>query len=313
MTTQYTYHHSDSTPAASSLDDLRAQIETILAPIDRTVGYSLHHLKRNERLERLGDEMFPTDCSIKVPILYVAMEKVERGEIGYHELRPLPEEDRDHGSGFFKNYRAGSEIEFREALHQMVAVSDNTACLMITRWIGGVEVVNNWLGNHGLKTTRLLFPHPLSEEIIRDETALRKLLEPFNKWGMGVSTPNEMLTLMEMVVDGRAGTPAACDEMHRLFNHQYYDQNIASQIPPCIVVASKSGFSLHSRSDTAIIHSPSGIYALSIFIQGGTPDPYKGPQNVDFQVMHGISRAVWRYYHPNDKWMPPPGIDKYVY
>ena len=50
----------------------------------------------------------------------------------------------------------GAEIEFKEAMHQMITVSDNTATLMLMRWVGGTEVINDWLNRHGFKTTRLL-------------------------------------------------------------------------------------------------------------------------------------------------------------
>src|SRR5262249_15231585 len=153
------------------------------------------------------------------------------------------------GSGFFQNYKPGTEVEFKELLHQMIAGSDNTATLMVMRWIGDADVVNNWLDRHGVKTTRLLVDHPLSEVWQRDDAALRQILEPIKQWGMGVSTPNEMQMLMEMIVDGRAGTPAACDEMHRLLNHQYFDEGIPSQIPPWVVVASKGGRGEHSQSN----------------------------------------------------------------
>jgi beta-lactamase class A len=299
-----------TTSAVPKFDDLRRQLDAILERFSGKMGYSLHHLKKNERLDRFGNEIFPTDCSIKIAILYVAMEKVERGEIGYYDMRPLLKEDQTPGSGFFKNYKTGTMVEFKELLHQMIAVSDNTACLMVMRWIGGTEVVNNWLDKNGLKTTRVLFPHPLSKEMQRDEAALCKMLERFNKWGMGVSTPNEMRMLMEMIIDGRAGTPAACDEMHRLFNHQYFDRGIPSQIPPWVVVSSKGGWSVHSCSDTAIVHSPSGTYVLSIFVKDAK-DTREGPQNEQVQAVQAISRTVWRYYHPDDKWIPPPGVDKF--
>jgi len=26
------------------------------------------------------------------------------------------------------------------------------------------------------------------------------------------------------------------------------------------------------------------------------------------QAIRGVSRAVWRYYHPNEKWLPPAGV-----
>jgi len=223
---------TSATPQSPKLDDLRKQLDSIAEKVTGKLGYSLHHLTKNESMDRLGDEMFPTDSMIKAAIMCAAMEKVERGEIGYHNLRPLLKEDQTGGSGFFQNYKAGAEIEFKEAMHQMVTVSDNTATLMLMRWVGGTEVINDWLNRHGFKTTRLLYPWPISEAIQKDEAALQKLLEPVRKWTMGVSTLNEMRTLMEMIVSGKAGTHASSDEMHWLLKHQYKDEGIASQIPP---------------------------------------------------------------------------------
>ncbi|HEY6402993.1 MAG TPA: serine hydrolase [Blastocatellia bacterium] len=294
-----------ATPRTSSLDDLRKQLDAIAEKFTGRLGYSLHHLTKNESLDRLGDEMFPTDSTLKIAIMCAGMEKVERGEIGYYNLRPLLKEDQTGGSGFFQNYKAGAEIEFKEAMHQMITVSDNTATLMLMRWIGGTDVVNDWLDRHGLKTTRLLYQWPLSEKLKGDEAALQKYAESVKKWGMGVSTPNEMRTLMEMIVSGKAGTPASSDEMHRLLNHQFHDSGIASQIPPLVVVASKSGNSPHSQSDMAVVHSPSGAYALTIFIKEEDEAQQRR------QAIQAISRAVWRHYHPNDKWEPPAGVAKY--
>jgi beta-lactamase class A len=297
--------HTTATPQAPKLDDLRKQLDSIAEKFTGKLGYSLHHLTRNESLDRLGDEMFPTDSSIKAAIMCAGMEKVERGEIGYFDLRPLLKEDQTGGSGFFQNYKAGAEIEFKEAMHQMITVSDNTATLMLMRWVGGTEVINDWLNRNGFKTTRLIVQWPMSEKLKGDEAALQKYAESFKKWGMGASTPNEMRTLMEMIVSGKAGTPASSDEMHRLLNHQYKDEGIASQIPPWVVVASKSGNSDHSQSDMAVVHSPSGTYALTIFIKE------EDEVNQRRQAIRAISRAVWRYYHPNDKWEAPAGAAKY--
>ena len=297
--------HAAATAQTPKLDDLRKQLDSVAEGFRLKLGYSLHHLTRNERVDRLGDEMFPTDSTLKIAIMCAGMEKVERAEIGYYSLRPLLKEDQTGGSGFFKNYSAGAEIEFTEAMHQMIAVSDNTATLMLIRWVGGTEAVNDWLDRHGLKSTRLIVQWPMSDKLKGDEAALQKYAESFKKWGMGVSTPNEMRTLMEMIVSGKAGTPASSDEMHRLLNHQYKDSGIASQIPPWVVVASKSGNSDHSQSDMAVVHSPSGAYALTIFIK--ELDDLKQRT----QAIQAISRAVWRHYHPNEKWEPPAGVAKY--
>ena len=295
---------ASAAPQSPTLDDLRKQLDAIADRFPARLGYSFHHLTKNERLDRLGDAMFPTDSTLKIAIMGAGMEKVERGEIGYYSLRPLLQEDKTGGSGFFQNYNAGTEIEFTEAMHQMITVSDNTATLMLLRWVGGTGVVNDWLDRQGLKTTRLIVQWPLDARLKADEAALQKYADSFKQWGMGVSTPHEMRTLMERIVTGKAGTPASSDEMHRLLNHQYKDSGIASQIPPSAVVASKSGNSEHSQSDMAVVHSTSGTYALTIFIKEVDDAKQRG------QAIQTISRAVWKHYHPSDRWEPPAGVAK---
>ena len=61
--------HTPATPQAPKLDDLRKQLDSIAEGVEGKLGYSLHHLTKNESLDRLGDEMFPTDSSIKIAIV----------------------------------------------------------------------------------------------------------------------------------------------------------------------------------------------------------------------------------------------------
>jgi len=97
--------------------------------------------------------------------------------------------------------------------------------------------------------------------------------------------------------------------MWRILTHQYFDGGIGSQIPPWVSVASKSGRSPRTRSGLAIVNSPSGIYVLTIFAQGGA-DPKPSWQDEVSTSIRAISKAVWRHFHPNDKWEPPPGAEK---
>ena len=231
---------------------------------------------------------FPTDSTLKLAIMYAAMEQVASGKVKYHAIRPLLKDDKNAG-GFFFSYKDGTEIEFSELVHQMIAVSDNTATLMLMRWIGGADPVNDWLQRHGLKKTRLIVQYPVSEELAKNSQKIEELQRDIAKWGMGVSTPNEMRQLMEMIVDGQAGSPAAVDEMWRVLTHQYKDAGIASGLPPWISVASKSGKGSGTRSDMAIVNSPSGIYVLTIFTRGG-PDAKNDWQDEAVTSIRAIQR-----------------------
>ena len=283
-----------------SAEPLRIELDRIASGFRGQLGYSLHHLKRRDRLSRLGDELFPSASTIKTAVLCAAMEKNQRGDIGYFETRVFEPTEKRGGAGFIQNYKDGVKLELKELLHLMITVSDNSATAMMIKWLGTMTV-NDWLDRRGLKKTRLLSQLP------ETETELRKQAET---WGLGVTTPNEMRELLEMIGDGRAGTAAACDEMHRILNHQYFDDLIAGQIPPRVAVASKSGALNRSRSDTALVHSPSGDYVLTVYTRENDDQRWTRENEAE-QAIRAISRAVWRHYHPKDRWTPPSGVEKF--
>lgn len=288
---------------------LSKELAAIADKFHGKIGYSLHHLKTGDRLERLGDEQFPTASTIKLAILCAAMEKVRQGWIHYDDARPLTEQDRQYGTGLLQNYRAGTKVTLRDLLNLMITRSDNTAAIMLGQWIG-TDAVNGWLDQHGLKQTRLLVPFPYQGSFEEAQAGGGKAWDLLKVWGIGVTTPKEMQTLMEMILDRRAGTPAACDEMQRILSHQYYDDGIASQIPPWVSVASKHGSEDTTRSDVAIVHSPSGDYVLAIYTKEAKDTGVKWDNEQDTAI-RDISRAVWRHYHPHLKWLPPLGSEKF--
>jgi beta-lactamase class A len=180
---------------------------------------------------------------------------------------------------------------------------------MLGQWIG-TDAINGWLDRHGLIQTRLLVPFPYQGSFEEAQAKGGKDWDLLKVWGIGATTPNEMRTLMEMILDGRAGTAAACEEMQRILGHQYYDDGIASQVPPWVSVASKHGSEDTTRSDVAIVHSPSGDYVLAIYTKEAKETGVKWDNEQDTAI-RAIARAVWRYYQPRIKWSPAPGSEKF--
>ena len=294
--------------ALAKPDLLRKELDDIVNRFHGKIGYSFHHLKTGDHLDQLGNEHFPTASTIKLAILCAAMEREQKGEISYDDPRTFAEQDRQYGTGLLYNYRAGTKIPLRMLLHLMITQSDNTAAIMLGQWLG-TEAINGWLDGHNLKQTRLLVPFPYKGSFEEAQAIGGKPWEPLKQWGIGVTTPQEMRILMEMILDGRAGTPTACEEMQRILSHQFYDDGIASQIPPWVSVASKHGSEDQTRSDVAIVHAPSGDYVLTIYTKDAKDTGVKWDNEQDTAI-RAISRAIWRYYNPRIKWSPPPGSEK---
>jgi beta-lactamase class A len=301
-----------TTPDRAVPDDaasLRRELDAIAGAFHGTIGYSLHHRTTGDRISRLGNEQFPTASTIKLAILYAAMEKVERGEMGYDDARPLTEQDRQYGTGVLHNHRAGTTVPMRDLLNLMITRSDNTATVMLGQWMG-TDAVNGWLARNGFERTRLLVPFPYEGSFEEALATGGEEWDSLKVWGIGVTTPDEMRTLMELVLDDRAGAAATRDEMARILSQQYYDDGIASQVPPWVSVASKHGSEDASRSDVAIVHSPSGDYVLAIYTKAAEDTGVKWDNEQDTAI-RAISRAVWRHYHPRSEWSVPAGSEKF--
>ncbi len=287
--------------SAETLAELKARMDKVAEGFHGTLGYSLHFRgKPDERIELRGDETFPTASTIKTAIMCEALHQVEQGKVGWNddiEVQPLME-DRQAG-GFAYYFKEGTKLPLCQWVHLMITVSDNTATMLLREHLGQKNV-NDWLESKGFKVTRLLNGKKC------DELGLRPLQQ---KWGLGMTTPNEMLRLMELIVDGKAGSKASCDRMLRILTHQYWDNAILCSVPPDVHAGAKSGALNRSRSDVAVVNSPGGQYVLTIYTKEQQDTSWSHNNEGDVAI-RTLAEMVWKHYNPRHPWKSPEGCDK---
>jgi len=282
---------------AQDLAALKAAMKGIADGFGGTLGYSLHHRGRGEGLAHGGEEPFPTASTIKTAIMGTVMHQVDAGHLRWEAQFPAPPASvarQEGGYSFF--FPPGTLLPLPQWLDLMITMSDNTAT-MVLREVVGHGNVNRWLAGLGLTQTKLL-NGPQKVEL--------GLLPLQQHYGLGMTTPSEMGRLLEMIRDGEAASPAACDRMLRLLAHQYWDSAIAAEIPPSVQVAHKTGAIDGHRSDTAYVFAPGGEYALTVFTKDQRDDRWTH-DNEGLVAIRALSRLVWRHYHPQDPWTPPLG------
>lgn len=266
------------------------------------LGMSFRNLNSGEEFSVNGDELFPTASSIKLAVMCTVFDELSFpwGKFhDYYATHPYDEGTSTGGAGFIQNYKNGRKVELKELLHFMITVSDNIATNMLVEWLGGLEPVNEWLKRHGFENTRM--NSTIGGRIVWDK-------EGREKWGLGVSSPNEMRRLLEMIYSGKAGTTTATDEMLRLLGHQYFDSGIAAEAPPWVWVGSKSGAVNQSRSDNAIVAAPKGTYVLTIYTKDNTDTRWSRENEAEVAI-NKIARIVWRHVNPDSKWERPAGTE----
>ncbi len=288
--------------SAETLTELKARLDKVAKDFKGTLGYSLQvRGKPNESISLNGDEPFPTASTIKTVIMCEVMRQVEQGKIKWDQIVEVqPASDAREEGGFAYYFRDGSELTVDQWVHLMMTVSDNTATIRLRRLVGHKNV-NDWLAVHGFEQTKLLNGEQT------DELGLRPLQR---KYGLGMTTPNEMAKLMELIRSGKAGSAAACDRMIRIMFHHHYDDGVAGQVPPgqC---ASKGGGIWDTRSDVTLVVSPKGEYILTIYTK--EQEDTKWHKNNDGNVaIRTIGAMVWRHFDPDKTWAAPEKAMDYI-
>lgn len=273
---------------------LKREIQAVADGFHGVMGVSLKHMGTGETVEIRADERFPTASTIKIAVMCEAFRQASEGRFGYYDTHPYNAEHKVGGAGFLQQFKDQTPVEMKEALHFMITASDNTATDLVLDWIGGLEPVNSWLKQHGFSKTRML-------NYLRGGHVWDKELN--EKYGLGVTTPNEMRRLLEMILTAKAGSPEACDEMLRLLGNQYFDGGIPSQVPPTVQVLSKGGAISSSRSDCAIVCAPTGTYILVIYTRDNEDKRWTHENEAEAAIRR-ISRIVWRHYNPSDTYKP---------
>ena len=249
---------------AAALD---SEVQARIQIFPGTVSIYAKNLDTGATFELRGDEPVRTASTIKLALMVEAFAEVSEGRAKWSEPQVLRESDKVYGSGVLREFSSGVWLPLRDLVHLMIVVSDNTATnLLIDRFTA--DAVNARMERLGFKETRLM------RKVRGDGTQLKAAdgfskdgLDAANqKYGLGRSSPHEMVRLLEMLVKGEVVSPAASAEMIDILKRQHYTEGIGRRLK--LPLASKSGSLDALRSDVGIVYAPQGKIAIAITVDG---------------------------------------------
>jgi beta-lactamase class A len=275
------------------------------------LGVSVKHLGTGESANLNGDRLFPTASVFKVPVLVEFYRQAELGVLSPDQQVVLTELDKVPGSGVLKELSEGLSVSLRDLLSLMMMVSDNTATDLIAGRVG-FDNVNAMLDEFGLHRTRvvrycreILFDLvgvndlPLEEMTIGLFREVSEARDYGGSWSLGVedndvTTPNEMNSLLEMIVNGEAASRESCDEILALMGKcQTGQYRIPKYLPTKeLVLQRKTGSLPGIRNDVAVVtvKETSERYVISCFTMEAE-DLYEAEE-----AIAQVSRAVYEYF-----------------
>lgn len=274
---------------------LTARLQTLIQDFKGDVGIYVRHLQTGKTVAIAADTVFPTASMIKIPITIGMFDKIERGEIDYHQTLVYRDSLLYAGEDLLGSFRDREPIALSKVLMLMITTSDNTASLWCQSLAGTGTTINTWLAREGLVHTRVNSRTP-GREAARAQ------------YGWGQTTPREMAELLVRIRQGKVISPRASERIYRNLCHIYYDSEALSQIPPTIQVASKQGAVDRSRSEVVLVHAPHGDYVFCVITKNQEDTSWK-PDNAGYVLLRRVSALLWQYFEPKSTWKPAPGAE----
>lgn len=289
---------AQQTPSGTSPDKvLNQKLKELAKDFKGDVGIYVRHLKTGKVATLNADTVFPTASMVKVPIMCGLFDRINRGELDYHQDLVYRDSLLYEGEDLLGSFKDGEKVSLSKVAMLMITTSDNTASLWCQHLAGTGRRINEWLASNGFMHTRVNSRTPGREDA-------RK------RYGWGQTTPREMAELLSMIRNGKAVSPQASERMYRNLIRIYWDGEALSQIPPTVQVASKQGAVNQSRSEVLLVNAPSGDYVFCV-VTKNQQDQSWGRNNEGFELLRRASRLIWEHFEPKSTWKPQPDMDKW--
>jgi len=230
---------------------LRRVLDSIADAHQGIVGYSVVDIETGARIGRRGDETFPTASLIKVPILVTVFDLVAAGRLSLDDPLTVLKIDQVGGSGIIQYLHNGTVLTVNDAAWLMTTISDNTATnLLLDRII--IRRVWAKMDSLGLKQTRV---H--SKSFLRNSSVA---MDSSVKYGLGVTTPNEMARLFELMARGKAVNPASDSTMLEILRHNN-DETLLQRFAGGARAAHKTGATDAVRTECSLFYLRNRVVA----------------------------------------------------
>ncbi len=273
---------------AAVAQPLGDQLRKRIAAFPGEVSLYAKNLDSGETIGVRENEPVRTASTIKVAIMAALFDAVARGDLQWNERLTITEAEKVPGSGVIDSELSGGvQLPLQDVMHLMMVLSDNTATNMILERFPA-DRVNAYLDRIGLSSTRSL-RKILGKNGPQGVSAAGKL-EKNQKYGLGVSTPRDMLALVERMERGELASPDASREMITVMKRCQDTTDIRRPFGD-LPVANKTGALDALRSDVGIVYSKTGRIAMAITVDG-IAQPDWGPDNPGSLLIADLARML---------------------
>lgn len=262
-------------------EKLKATINDVDRQLDGVMGVAVLDLTSGDQYLLHADEVLPQASSIKIALLAELYHQEQQSEQGIAnkakltDLYTMRESDLVPDSFIMGGLTPGvTRITNRDLATMVVAVSDNSATNVLIDRLG-MDNVNVLMDSLGLKNTRLR----------------RKMmdLEAAKQGRENVSTPHDMMTLLQLIYGGKVFNPKLTEDFLKVLSTPK-ESALRRGLPDDVRAASKPGELEGVRTDSGIVWAQNRPFVLCVMTTY-LSDPKAGEAAIT-----RITRASYDYF-----------------
>lgn len=272
---------------------MNPSLESRLAPLAQAhagkVSVAVKHLDTGESYTLNPDEPLPTASLIKFPIMVDYYFQVAEGKLRPNELCILQSNDKVPGSGILTDhFSVGAAFPLRDAVRLMIVYSDNTATNIVLDHTG-IPPVNDRMESLGLPNTKI-------HSKVYKRTTSSINLKRSEKFGLGSTSANEMIRLLDKLHKGELVNKTACDEMLGHLKKCEDPDKFPRFLPYGTVVAMKTGSVSDARTVAGIIYVKKQPVACCVMTAENKDKSYH-PDNAGDLLCAKVAKEVFDYFN----------------
>lgn len=268
---------------------LKKKIEQLIQSKNATIGVAIGGPEDRDTVTVNGTGHYPMQSVYKLHLAVAILDGVDKGKFSMDQKILVKKTDlRPNTWSPMRDAYPDGNIQFlvKELLGYMVSRSDNNACDILFRLLGGPKELNKYVHTIGIKDIN----------IAATEEEMSKSWEvQYTNW----STPFAAIQLLKKVHEKGTLSQKSHDFLWDLLINSINNERIKGFLPEGTVVAHKTGSSatneqkiMAAANDIGIVNLPDGKhFSIAVFVSDS-----KDNDSVNSRTIATISKMAWEYY-----------------
>jgi beta-lactamase class A len=229
------------------------------------VGVSVLHLESGRRASHRGGERFQMASVFKAPVAVAVLAAVERGQLTLDREVEVKASDRRAWGPINDHWTPGMRVTVGRMVDVMLVDSDNTACDLLIRLVGGPASVEKALVDRDVAGIRI----SLDEKGM--DAAAKKNRAAFEGGAQNGASPDAMAAFLARLFKGellsKSSTDRILDAMRRCATGE---RRLRAGLPKGTEIRDKTGTATSCANDAGIVTLPDGSHVVvAVFTRGG--------------------------------------------